>query len=1040
MNEELLKAIVKLFAIVAKERITEDERSNVRDFLAIHLSHELIPSYMALFDQHIETANANLVEVDHDDSETIEYVDDWANIMQLCKLINEGLTKQQKLVLMLKMIELMLQDGILSERQSNLFFYIGEVIKVSQQEMDLIAQFISAQDEEDIDSKYFLVVNEGSVQHEYKSKHIVRPKITGSIFVLRIPDAETYFVKYLGISALTLNGINLRSRKAFVFPTGSTIRGTKMKPVFYSEVISNFLFGTEDTQLSFVANNVSYRFKSGHWALHNINIAEEGGKLIGLMGASGSGKSTLLSVLNGTTQPTRGTISINGLDLYKKKDWLQGVIGFVPQDDFLIEELTVYENLFFAARLTFGQHADEESQDLVEKTLKSLGLYEIRDLRVGSVLDKTISGGQRKRLNIGLELLRAPTILFVDEPTSGLSSQDSVNIMDLLKELSLNGKMVFVVIHQPSSDIFKMFDTMLILDVGGYPVYYGNPEQGLVYFKTLVNMVNKDQGACLECGNVNAEQIFNILETKVVNEYGRLTERRKVPPTLWHEYYLEHISLPKVNERTDKLKSVQSNPSKAKQVHIFGLRDVLTKLNNTQYLLITFIEAPVLALFLSYLVKYYTTIDFEKVYIFSKNVNIPVYFFMAIIVALFMGLTLSAEELIKDRKILKREKFLNLSRMSYLLSKLSILIVISAIQTACFTLIANWILEINNMYFTTWLVLFSLSVFANVLGLIISSAFNSAVTVYILIPILIIPQIILSGVIISFDKFNYRFTSDTHIPLVGDMMVSRWAYEALAVDQFVNNDYQKIFYKYDREINLATYRKAYYIPELERQLTNVYNNLNDSTDKKVIESVDRSLRILRYEIERELDRFGGGTSRFPEYVRLTRRYFDSATYASGKEFLTILKQVYSDRANKWLERRNEISTEWLSRPNGAEELEKLRTTNLNERLKEFVENNLISAPKIEVMDNHLSRRVYPIYSKPYPTKFISFKSKFYMPEKAIFGQIIPTYWMNIIVIWLITFTSVAILYLDLLKKVVDAIGSFRENRMYRKQEKDDLEI
>src|SRR5690606_37239364 len=115
--------------------------------------------------------------------------------------------------------------------------------------------------------------------------------------------------------------------------------------------------------------------------------------------------------------------------------------------------------LYYAAKLCFGNYTEKQIVELTVRVLMVLGLSEIRDLKVGSPLQKTISGGQRKRLNIGLELLREPAILFVDEPTSGLSSRDSENIMDLLKELSLRGKMVFVVIHQPSSDIFKMFDT-----------------------------------------------------------------------------------------------------------------------------------------------------------------------------------------------------------------------------------------------------------------------------------------------------------------------------------------------------------------------------------------------------------------------------------------------------------------------------------------------------------------------------------------------------------------------------------------------------
>src|SRR5690606_30368262 len=118
-------------------------------------------------------------------------------------------------------------------------------------------------------------------------------------------------------------------------------------------------------------------------------------------------------------------------------------------------------------------------------TLGSLGLADKKDLKVGSPLNKVISGGQRKRLNIALELVREPSVLFLDEPTSGLSSKDSENIIDLLRELTLKGKLIFTVIHQPSSDIFKMFDKVAILDQGGYLVYFGNPVESVIHFKTL---------------------------------------------------------------------------------------------------------------------------------------------------------------------------------------------------------------------------------------------------------------------------------------------------------------------------------------------------------------------------------------------------------------------------------------------------------------------------------------------------------------------------------------------------------------------------
>ncbi len=173
------------------------------------------------------------------------------------------------------------------------------------------------------------------------------------------------------------------------------------------------------------------------------------------MGGSGAGKSTLLNVLNGVEVPSAGEVLINGKNIHKDKDAVKGVIGHVTQDDLLIEELTVYQNLFYNAKLCFGNLTDEEIGKKCHSLLADLGLSETRDLKVGSPLEKTISGGQRKRLNIGLELIREPSVLYVDEPTSGLSSRDSENIMDLLKELALKGTLIFVVIHQPSSDISK---------------------------------------------------------------------------------------------------------------------------------------------------------------------------------------------------------------------------------------------------------------------------------------------------------------------------------------------------------------------------------------------------------------------------------------------------------------------------------------------------------------------------------------------------------------------------------------------------------
>lgn len=1030
MSEELLKAIVQLFAIVAKERITDEERANIKDFLSLHLNQEGTRYYLSLFDDFCKTNKRTLETTLNVDAETMEFVDDWSQIMQISKKVNQSLTMQQKAVLTVKIIELCYADGELSERQNNLIYYIGEALKIPQRDIKAMRTFVHGQDIEELSSKNILVIDEGSGGDDFPGPRITAKDLTGLIAILRLADIETYLIKYLGITPLYLNSVPLKSRKIDVFATGSAIRGSKIEPIYYSDVVGKFLFEESETDISFIGEHIFYHFKSGKAGLQNINLAETGGKLIGLMGASGSGKSTLLNVLNGSEKPSSGRVLINGIDIHKEPHKVDGVIGFIPQDDLLIEDLSVFENLYYSARLCFRDFTDAEIRERVEKVLVNLGLSEIRNLKVGSPLHKTISGGQRKRLNIGLELLREPTILFVDEPTSGLSSRDSENIMDLLKELSLRGKMIFVVIHQPSSDIFKMFDTLIILDVGGFQIYYGNPTESVNYFQDIVNAANKIPGACPECGNINPEQVFNIIETRVVNEFGRFTHTRKVSPGQWYQYFKQKIKIPKVQEVTDPLPVVQKIPSWAAQLKVFITRDVLAKLANKQYILVNLSLAPMLAIFIAYFVKYYDAITTDH-YNFYHNSNIPVYFFMSVVVALFVGLIVSAEEIFRDRKILKRERYLNLSSSSYLVSKVTILFGLSAIQTLMFMMLGNWILEIPLSELRYWLVLFSCSCFANMLGLNISSAFDSAVTIYILIPVLIIPQLLLSGVVISFDRFNPKVGTPNGIPVLGEMMASRWAFEALMVTQFKDNPFEKQFYPYDQQAAYANYKRLYFIPTLESRLTTVLNNRSLWRNQSENNPVRKPLALLHTEIGYELQKIGA--DKFPELDQLQIGKFDSTVYAKTDTFLKILKQYYGLKLKKANEKQDSVRDQIIRTTGSEESYNALRMKYTNEAVIDMVEN---SADPNRILEwrGELIQKYYPIYFTDHrPAHPLDFSSNFYVPTKPMFGMVFDTLYFNIAVIWVFTLFLYVTLYYQLLKKAISSVEVYRK---YRKRDRD----
>ena len=1010
MSEKLLKAIIQLFAIVAKEgSVTYNERLTIKEFLERQLNRGGVSKFMELFDKLVLERESERVQIENTDDETVDFVEDWSKIIRITRQLNQEVTEQQKVVLVLKMVELISADKVISERESNLLYYISEALKLKRTTVKNITDFVDYNLTKPILSPNLLSIDDGSLELPDGMNRMIATGLQGQLLVLRLPTTESYFIKYLGKTTVYLNGIPLKNNKGVVFSTGSTIRAYRTEPIYYSDVMGKFLTDKEQQKIVFKAENAFYKFPDGALGLRDISVFEESGKLIGIMGGSGSGKSTLLNVLNGNLTPSEGEVTINGINIHRQSEEIEGVIGYIPQDDFLIEELTVYQNLYYAAKLCFGSSTPEEIDKLVVKTLNNLGLGEIRDLKVGNPLDKIISGGQRKRVNVGLELLREPQVLFVDEPTSGLSSRDSENIMDLLKELSLKGKLIFVVIHQPSSDIFKMFDRLLILDVGGYQIYYGNPVEAESYFKDITNLIDKDLGTCPVCGNIRPEEIFNIIETKVVNEYGRHTDKRKVSPQQWEEHFKYRSILPVVAEAKERPEGRLQIPARLTQFLIFTARDVKSKLSDLQYILINTLEAPLLAVILAFIVKEFPTAE-GAAYSFGKNVNIPAFFFMSIIVALFMGLTVSAEELIKDRKILKRESFLHLSRGSYLFSKITILFGISAIQTFTFTVIACLILEIRGMFFAYWFVLFSTASLANVLGLNISSAFKYAVTVYILIPILLIPQLVLGGVVVKFDDLNPNLRSHDKVPLVGDIMTSRWAYEALVVHQFKSNAYQKHFFESDQAWSIADYKVLYYITTLESKLAACRNLLGTENS----EELRANLSLLRTELGKELEQVG--FHQLPEYEKLTMEDLDMAVIQSTDNFLDQLKRLYNNQRNKADAQKVAITESLKSQLSGSLNLATLRDRYQNETIRDMVINRGVD--RIVEENDRLIQKIYPIYLLPESDHFLDYRTQFLVAFKPVFGGYLGTFAFNLIVIWLMSTFLFVLLFYDVLGRLV----------------------
>ena len=1012
MSTGVLQALMQLFAIITKSGGDNGLHNNGRDVIAIflrqQLNRDLVKKFLASYDEFVAVQQAKrLSNNGRKKTASLNSV----KILKICTQINEELTQKEKVFVLLRLLEFT-KDSHDELQIAEFIEVVSDTFNISRNIFDDLKALVKSTSDDVIDNENFIYAcgdDEWSYAH---AKFIEKCGLKGKLVFYRVEGLNMFFLKEFGVDELTLNGQVLTSSNIQVFNQGASIRSPKISPVYYSDVIGKTIEGEACHNIEFKAENISYYFKGGKQALHQLNLVEKSGNLIGIMGGSGSGKSTLLNVLNGNYKPSFGSVKINGIDIHKRPKDIEGVIGHIAQDDLLIEELTVYDNLYFNAELCFKDDSPEHLEGRTLEALNSLGLFEARNLKVGTPLDKTISGGQRKRLNIALELIREPSVLFVDEPTSGLSSRDSENIMDLLKELTLKGKLVFVVIHQPSSAIFKMFDKLFLLDQGGYPIYYGDPVESVIYFKKLVNHANLEESECSRCGIVNPEQIFNIIESKVVDEYGKLTEHRKISPREWNNFFNviigNHIS--KEFQTLEAPHSLFKIPSLWKQFKVFLKRDVLSKLANTQYLMVNFLEAPALALILSFFIKFFQPKESEQAsYIFRESENLPQFLFISVIVSLFLGLTVSAEEIIRDQKIIKREKFLNLSRGSYLISKIGIMFFISAVQALTYVVVGNVVLEIKGMWLEYWLILFSTSCFANLLGLNISASFNSAKVIYIIIPILIIPQLLFSGVIVKFDKLYPLFSSQSEVPLIGNVMASRWAYEALAVHQFTDNKFSKEFYSFEKDKKYYIWKKDYWLKELNNKINKCKKNFNDPES-----SIDLSyeLNIIKNELEKEKKLVPGLAISTAE---IGRENISREKIAEIETTLIDLRDFYLRKYSAANIKKENRLAELMDVHGGREAYLLLRDEYSNISLEDFVTNSNDLNPIVEYQ-NELVQKSNPIYLTP--TKGF-FDAHFYSPTKNFFGIQISTFVANSMVIWLMILLLSVLLFFDGLRKVIE---------------------
>ncbi|HEY4013455.1 MAG TPA: FHA domain-containing protein [Polyangiaceae bacterium] len=546
--------------------------------------------------------------------------------------------------------------------------------------------------------------------------------------------------------------------------------------------------------------------------LDHVSFKALPGDMIALMGPSGAGKTTLLLALNGYLPPTSGQVRINGEDLYTIYDALRGSIGYVPQDDIVHPELTVFEAVKYSARFRLPpDFSDEEIDRRVDETLRDLGLEGLRNLQIGKPEKKVLSGGQRKRVNIALELVTDPVILFLDEPTSGLAADDTTALINLLSDLTKKtGKTIIMTIHQPAKDEFEKFNLCFVMGYGGIPTYFGPAgEPAYGFFGAL--RAASGAGAKRVDNPRDMFDMLNVRERHVLDEMRRANPQatrsaaRSEAARAWRAEFFRNDNqifqqMFSARRAIGTVPAERGVPHRAdvavvRQLGLLLSRYWRVRLRDHMGAAIMFLQAPVIGVLLWLVfggqkdaVPFWCLGALQE--LSAKNnmgqnttsnllstmqptTDHTAAMFFVVVSCVWFGTSNAAREIVTERAIYLRERMVNLRLLNYVLSKYLLLGFFCIVQCSMLLGIVFFTLGFNGgipAFLIELGSLVALAMNATALGLCISTVVASAEAAMALTPIALIPQVVLGGLMVPMT------TNPTLRPLMY-LMPSRWGFE-----------------------------------------------------------------------------------------------------------------------------------------------------------------------------------------------------------------------------------------------------------------------
>jgi ABC-type multidrug transport system ATPase subunit len=632
------------------------------------------------------------------------------------------------------------------------------------------------------------------------------------------------------------------------------------------------------------------------FGLHDIHLENRAGDLVCIMGPSGCGKTTLLRTMAGYVEPEDSSkLRFNGHSLGAHFDLFKNHLGYVTQEDVLIERLTVWENMRYYGRIK-APHLDEaERERRIEKVLREVGLLDKRNEQVGSPEEKILSGGEKRRLNIALELISDTDVLFLDEPTSGLSSFDSLKIVQMLAHLSQLGKIIYVVIHQPSPELYLHFSHLLLLDRGGYQAYFGKTSRAFDYFGKYAS------GRPLRSPDDLLEVLEAVRQTpdgELIydeDEHGQLVPMRVKSPRQWAEEHRQRREVaPAGADAPDhdegRLPAAVRYGRDERRVQFLALfmRNWKNKFRDRFSVIFSLALPVVLALAIGVVMRYKPLVG---AYDYAQNIHLPKFLFLTVIIFLFLAVSNAINEIFKDQIFLGKERLIAYDKGHYLVSKISVLAFMALYQIVLYSLIAFAVLGIpivlwheGHLYarlflkFVAYSFIGSLSMTA--LTLYLSTYIRSEKAAFLAVPLLIVPQIIFGGMFLKYNELNVlSFLNPRRpVPLLCDSIHARWMLEGYLnlfrydipdkIPEFQTRSFAARFGTFNNR-ELAEYFSAY--NRASGPDEDLRARLDDEMEKRFRSYIELLDRVERWEVtpaamvHRDLQ---GSVNFFPYYRKI----------------------------------------------------------------------------------------------------------------------------------------------------------------------------